>query len=302
MTKRKTNAEFCNDVRELGGGEYTPLDPYTLSKNKIRMKHNVCGLVYEVTPNNFIKGKRCPKCSRFTSPEEFYNKFNKGDSNPYISMESNFYDYETPIVVYCSLHNYRSVLMPTSMLRGSYLCKYCRGIANKKTQVKTTSTFEQQLYLKHKGSIIALEKYKSTHEKIKFACTVCGSTFKSEPNSVLRVSGCPVCSQSHGENAVSEYLVEYNIRYIPQKTFPECVYKRKLPFDFYLPEYNTLIEFDGKQHREAIDFFGGGVAFKSQKIRDSIKDKFAYNKGINLIRIGSIDEIDKVLNRQLKRK
>lgn len=300
MTKRKTNLEFLKELKVLGGGEYVALEKYSLSKTPILIKHTTCGTVYRVIPNNFIKGKRCPKCSRVTTPQKFYKKFCESNKNPYISLDSTFYDYDTPVIVYCSLHNLRSSLMPTSILRGNYLCKYCRRDATIRSQVKTEEDFKKDLYAKHGDSISIVDHYKNTHTKIRFKCNLCGATFKAEPNSVIRLSGCPVCAQSHGELEVSKYLNEHHISYVSQKTFSGCVYRRKLPFDFYLPEYNTLIEFDGEQHHKAVKLFGGEVALKYQVVRDHIKDSFAKSNSINLIRINSIDEITKVLDKQLK--
>ena len=44
-------------------------------------------------------------------------------------------------------------------------------------------------------------------------------------------------------------------------------------FDFYLPELNTCIEFNGLQHYTPITYFGGENEFNKLKIRDEIKKK-----------------------------
>lgn len=59
----KSIIEFKNDVYNLVGNEYKVLGDYKNNKEKLLMKHNRCGHKYMVTPNNFLRGYRCPKCS-----------------------------------------------------------------------------------------------------------------------------------------------------------------------------------------------------------------------------------------------
>ena len=56
-----------------------------------------------------------------------------------------------------------------------------------------------------------------------------------------------------------------------------------MKFDFYLSEHNICIEYDGIQHFEAIECFGGKKSFKEQKIKDKIKNKFCVDNDIKLL-------------------
>ena len=58
-----------------------------------------------------------------------------------------------------------------------------------------------------------------------------------------------------------------------------------LPFDFYLPEHNICIEFNGIQHYQPSDFFGGYSEFKKRQKRDKIKIDYCNNSNIKLIAI-----------------
>lgn len=90
-------------------------------------------------------------------------------------------------------------------------------------------------------------------------------------------------------------MSENNINYIIEKRFSDCKNKRVLPFDFYLPDFNLCIEYDGLQHFESNDRFGGNEEFNKIKIRDNIKNN--YCSGINgkpkLLRI-SYKEYDNI--------
>ena len=93
--------------------------------------------------------------------------------------------------------------------------------------------------------------------------------------------------------------------YVRQKKFDGCVGIRyKLPFDFYLPKYRTAIEFDGKQHYEPMEFFGGLEAYNRLKANDKIKSDYCEDNYIDLIRIryDQIDRVFEILKESLKNK
>lgn len=61
--KRRTHEEFLKLVQREGNHSYSLLSEYEHAHRKIKVKHEICGYIYEVTPNNFLNGKRCPKCN-----------------------------------------------------------------------------------------------------------------------------------------------------------------------------------------------------------------------------------------------
>lgn len=62
-------------------------------------------------------------------------------------------------------------------------------------------------------------------------------------------------------------------------------------FDFYLIDYNVLIEYDGRQHFKSIEHWGGEEEFKKRKINDSIKEEYCKNNRIPLLRISYHDNV-----------
>lgn len=107
------------------------------------------------------------------------------------------------------------------------------------------------------------------------------------------------CTQSKGEFLISKILFNLGILFEKQKTFESCVNtdtNRKLLFDFFLPEQNILIEYDGIQHFKYFDSKKGWnnkKNFESTKKRDKIKNDWCKNNRIPLIRI-SYKEFDKL--------
>lgn len=96
---------------------------------------------------------------------------------------------------------------------------------------------------------------------------------------------------STGEALISRILDKEKVTYIKQKKFEDCTnlrkgrYCYKLPFDFYVPEKNTCIEYDGLQHFEPVKHFGGEERFKQRLILDKIKNKYCKKNKIKLLRV-----------------
>lgn len=94
-------------------------------------------------------------------------------------------------------------------------------------------------------------------------------------------------SVSKFEMFISNILNDNDIYYHREFGFDDCkgVGNKKLRFDFYLPEYNTLIEYDGEQHFKPIEYFGGEEHFNILKKNDEIKNEYCKMHKINLVRI-----------------
>lgn len=98
-------------------------------------------------------------------------------------------------------------------------------------------------------------------------------------------TGCPYCNMSKGEKEIKKILERWDIKYIPQKTFDDCKDIFCLKFDFYLPNSNTCIEYQGKQH-----YYDLGIPSREKDIRktwehDNIKKEYCKNKNIHYIEI-----------------
>jgi DNA-directed RNA polymerase subunit RPC12/RpoP len=132
-----------------------------------------------------------------------------------------------------------------------------------------------------------------------FKCSECGAEFSATPRNYLKrnFTRCKNCRHySKGEESIAKYLEEHNIVFIRQMKFDECSDKRPLPFDFYLPYYNMLIEYNGEQHYRPIEYWGGNEKFEYIKYHDDIKLDYAINNNINLLVIkytedGNIEQI-----------
>ena len=112
---------------------------------------------------------------------------------------------------------------------------------------------------------------------------------------------CPFCRESKGEKDILKYLDEHNVKYIRQYRYEDCRDVKPLPFDFYLPDYNICIEYDGELHYKSIDFYGGEEELMRQQNRDNIKTQYCKDNNITLIRIPywDLNNINKILSENL---
>lgn len=120
-------------------------------------------------------------------------------------------------------------------------------------------------------------------------CGICGNEFIALPAKVNNghITSCGCAIQSSGERYISSVLTELDAKFIDQYVFSDCKYKQLLKFDFAIFNDNKLlylIEYDGKQHFEPIDWFGGIKGFEETQIRDNIKNEYCQKHNIPLLR------------------
>jgi hypothetical protein len=151
--------------------------------------------------------------------------------------------------------------------------------------------------------------YKNPHSKVEIICPKHGIFYQAS-HEHLKGLGCPKCCTSKGENEIIKWLETEKIEYIHQKTFADCKNPKtnyKLRFDFYLPNKNTLIEFDGIQHFRKHSYFCGyrmtAKDLRYNVFKDRVKSHYANTHNITLIRIPYWDQknIPNILDRSLTR-
>lgn len=123
----------------------------------------------------------------------------------------------------------------------------------------------------------------------KCKCGVCGNKFIALPAKINNghITSCGCALQSSGERYILSVLKELNLEFSEQYIIPDCKYKQPLRFDFAIFSNNELlylIEYDGKQHFEPINWFGGIRGFKETQIRDDIKNEYCRKYNISLLR------------------
>lgn len=160
-----------------------------------------------------------------------------------------------------------------------YKCKKCASekLSNeKKYNIKYISNELNKINYK-----LISKEYINSWTPIKICCDK-GHLFEMSWNCIQRGQRCPYCNKTNGEIEISRILNNNNIRYVFQYKFEDCINKKSLPFDFYLPDYNVCIEYDGEYHYRAIR---GIEKLDYQQHNDNIKTQYCERNNIKLIRI-----------------
>ena len=247
---------------------------------------------FSIIPNNHLSSKRgCQECS-FEIKKFNLSKTQEQFIQDAIEIHGLKYDYSkvkyngafTKVIIICPIHG-SFIITPHNHLhkRG---CKECGLTRRNKSFCKTIDQFIKESIQVH-GLINDYSKviYINSKTKVEIICKKHNKSFWQFPNNHLAGNGCPICKSSKGELSIRKCLDNFKIEYIPEKYFPKCESQYPLFFDFYLPNHNICIEYDGIQHFEPIEYWGGVKAYKSNINRDKIKNKYCYENGIKLIRI-----------------
>lgn len=289
-TKVKTK-DFKDKVYDKVEKEYTVLGEYKNTKTKILMRHNseVCNNhEYLVQPSSFLTGNRCPKCNNKRKgkkpktteqfKKELYDKV--GDEYTLIG------EYNGAMTKLNLKHTCGKIwkVTPNAFFSKGNRCFYCRMREHNKNQRKTHEKFVEEVKERYEDRYNILSEYTFSNDKI-LVEHICGTKWYVKARHLLSNEVCPHCKKSIGERHVEDYLKNNNIKYETQKTFDGLVYKRNLSYDFYLPEYNILIEYQGLQHYRPIENFNGEEGFRQQKEKDKLKYEYAIKNGFKLIEV-----------------
>lgn len=178
---------------------------------------------------------------------------------------------------------------PNSHLRKINGCKKCDIERKKNIQTHNTAIFIERAKKRedYKDFIFTKSKYVDAKTKIEIECKEHGIFPVTPDNFLNKKSSCPSCKESKGEKMVSKFLSDNNIKYIKEMRIDklDSSNKTNLRFDFYIEIFNLIIEYDGIQHYEVVEYFGGIESLLKTKHNDKLKNIFCKNNKINLLRI-----------------
>lgn len=279
MSKRK-DEEFFKLVEDTK--EYVCLTSYKSRTTKMLMLHLKCGKYYYQTPEKFTKGRRCHHCSKSKklTKELIQNELDTNFPGRYTIL-SEYKNSRTKIKVRdneCG-HEYE---IKQQDIRSGKRCFRCHG-SKKYSQKEFLELFNKKKMFGY--SLVGI--YDGINSSIEIKHDKCGEVFNIIPSRYFNQGkNCPKCyPKSVGELKVKNILINREIIFEEQKRFNDCKNVYSLPFDFYLPDLNTCIEYQGLQHFEVVGEFGGEEAFEYRKENDRIKRDFCKNNNIKLIEI-----------------
>lgn len=206
-------------------------------------------------------------------------------SNGYemITSPESYHDIKMDITFFCPKHGEQTMMLE-NLLHG-HKCKECSydARADKK---RLDKDYINSVLLEKGARWMNQDEYVNcTKRNMRIQCA-CGNEFTTSFVNFKKagIYRCHLCSKkdSLGEVKIQKFLDEHHVNYVREKRFEDCRDKKTLPFDFFLPDYNICVEFDGQHHYK--DVFGP-VHLEETKYHDKLKNEYCERSGISLIRI-----------------
>lgn len=296
---KKSTEEFVKLAKEIHGDkfDYSEVN-YINSKTPVKIICPTHGDFLQ-KPVVHLSSNGCPKCGWDIQNDKvrgdvdnFIKKSKELHGDTYNYSEVKYENNNTKVEIICPIHG-AFMMSPNAHTNSSRPqgCPKCGGIrAGQKTR-HTTDEFIEKANIVHNNKFdYSKSDYVTAYTPIKIICPKHGE-FIQLPYAHLGGRGCAACNESSGERFISKLLDKKKIDYVRQKTFADCFHKSqsgrctRLKFDFYLPNQNTCLEFDGQQHFMPVEYYGGEESFELTKKRDKIKNQYCKKNGIKLIRI-----------------
>lgn len=244
--------------------------------------------VFDQTPRNHLKGNDCFECSktkRSKTTEEFIKQAREVHGDYYDYSLTKYKNYLNKVKIICPIHG-EFEEFPTEHIYKKSGCKKCGIEKTKKYTLLGLDKFVEKSNKIHNNKYDYKNVvYVNCYSKVEIICPKHGSFFQKPCDHIHSTAGCPICKESKGERLISSILSEFNIYFIPQKSFDDLKHKNSLYFDFYLPKYNCCIEYDGEQHFKLIVGWMNEAAFKEIQYRDKLKNEYCKKNNIPLLRL-----------------
>jgi hypothetical protein len=299
-----TREKFIYRAQEVHGKKYNyDKVTYVNNKTKVIITCSIHG-DFTQTPTVHLSGSGCKKCvydilrQKRTPPiKEVISKFKKIHGDKYNYNKVDYVTCMIKVTITCPIHgDFKQ--RPNDHLSG-YGCKKCGNDSNIQKRTATPDVIAK--FKEIHGDKYNYNKvdYVGSKRKVIITCPMHGD-FTQTPTDHISGNACQKCNSSKGEIKIRKYLTDNNIFFEEQKRFPNELGKQR--FDFYIPAYNILIEFQGKQHYEPINF--GGISdeksileFNKRKELDQCKRDFCIKNNYSLIEIKYDMDVEKELSK-----
>lgn len=301
-----TPEEYRNKLK-VANPTVIPIGEYVNASTPIDHYHMKCGHVTKMSPSSALAGKGCILCrgkksaaASLRTQEDFEKAISK--VSPTIEICGTYINSMSDINCKCKVCGRIWSTRAQHLVEG-HGCPSCSAKLNGKTLRKSHEQFVKDVYdinpyIKIKG------RYTTCNTKVQCECANCGYVWSPVAGDIEAGKGCPKCKETTGERKIRAYLDRYNIMYVKNKRFDNLIGLggKQLSYDFYLPTFRLLIEFQGEQHERPVELFGGEEVFKKQLEHDRRKKNYAIMHGYNLLEIfyKDMDNIESILDNHIR--
>lgn len=280
MRKKLTTEEFITRSNVIHNNKYGYSKvQYIGSQIKVVITCPIHG-DFEQKPNKHLQKQGCPKCINNIkdTKESFIQKAIKIHGDKYDYSLVDYINANLKVDIICKLDNYIFSQTPGNHISGKG-CPKCSnhlvlGIEN---FIKRSNSIHNYKYDYSKSIYI------DTNTKLKIHCNICNNSFEQTPRNHFAGQGCPKCLMKGQTKLYNNLKDLFTLEIIEWEYSPDWLGRQR--FDIYFIEHNIAIEYNGKQHYESVEFFGGDVKFKNQQERDTLKKDKCLNNNCLLLEL-----------------
>lgn len=299
----KTHDKFVEDVKNINP-DIKILGEYINVNTAIKVECLIDGYTWNADPRKLLRGVKCAVCTNHkvmtgvndvatTRPDLVKYFKNKDEATQYTSGSEKMIDTVCPECGY-----------DESQIRIGNLSRFgfsCNGCYEKKFGRKRVpygywneETIKQYLCENLRGYQLLEISLPSQNDvgslKVHLKCpNEKHEAYWTYWKNIVTGYTCFQChleeSMSKGERMAESFFEKHNMIYETQKRFEDCKDILALPFDFYLPDYNLIVEIMGEQHERPVEYFGGQTAFERCIKHDNIKREYLKKNDINILDI-----------------
>lgn len=282
---------YLSACKEKGFEPLTQYEEFTTCRDttvSIRcQKHGIqTGTYYYI-----VNGIGCKECSKEINPT--WNKYTQDDVKKIMNEKNlewvNYGQYISRDVnnlnVICPLCKSIYTTSLASIMINTGGCRDCANLLRGDNLRLSIQNVTDRVELSGNNILLNPNEYASNSTLNLDIMCKCGNVFTTSlVNFEKGKNRCDVCTlnKSSGEQLVEDILNKMHIEYDSEHIFPDCKDKSYLPFDFYIQDYNSCIEFDGQQHYEPVF---GEQSFQLTQKHDKIKNEYCQKNNILLLRI-----------------
>ena len=277
---KKNVNEFIEEAKKIHNNKYDyKLVEYKNEKEKIKIICQKHGEFLQ-SPEKHLRGQGCPKCNKTNkkTTKDFIVLAEKKHNNKYDYSKVLYKNTETKVCIICKKHG-EFWQTPHSHLKGNG-CPFCSKTLKKNKHVFIEES-NKIFNCKYDYSKI---KYVNNKTKICIKCPEHGEFWKSPEAHLIQKQGCPDCSRKINVSetelfeSIKECIKEHKIT--REKTFNWLGKKR---IDIFIEDLNIGIEYQGRQHFEPVEIFGGIKGYLDTIERDKEKYEQCKIHGIKLL-------------------
>lgn len=297
--ERLTTEKVKKSLFDIHGNDYTLLNEYGDDSNNLVIKHEICGKIYKTVYSNIITRKRrCKYCftgvrkTNIINYTEAKKRVESVKGYKLVTTEKEYKNTQTKVnILHEECGNILNMFYK-NFVNNKARCKKCYHL--RRSDIKTNKEFQEILDNKYGRNIYIvkqdMDNLNNKTTKVPILHNECGHVWNIDRFHIIdETNRCPICyrvSRIHSKSSIiiENYLKNNNIEYIMEyPLLGNIITKKDLISDFYLPEYNLIIEYDGKQHFKPM--YNDEVKLSKQKARDLLKNKFLEESNYNWMRI-----------------